>query len=52
MNSLSENIENLYSDGGFPHIKICYTENIDEDKKRREFSSKNVMSIQNIYMLV
>ena len=37
----------LFADGGFPHIKICVTETI-EDKTKKEFSSKNIMSIQNI----
>ena len=48
MNSFTEITSNLYADGGFPHIRLCYVENIEEDKKSREFSSKNIMSIQNI----
>lgn len=41
------NNDNLYPDGGFPLIKLCTTDNIT-DKTKKEFSSKNIMSIQNI----
>ena len=45
--NLSNN-NDLYSDGGFPFIRLSIKENIEEDKKKREFGSKNIMSIQNI----
>ena len=47
MNQNTDNIEDLFADGGFPHIKLCVNETV-EDKTKKEFSSKNVMSIQNI----
>lgn len=47
---MDQNIDfngDLFADGGFPHIRICVTETT-EDKTKKEFSSKNIMSIQNI----
>ena len=41
--------EDIYSDGGFPFIKICIKDDvIAEEKTKREFNPKNVMSIQSI----
>ena len=46
----TENQEDIYSDGGFPQIKICMKDDaiVIEEKTKREFNSKNVMSIQSI----
>lgn len=41
--------EDIYSDGGFPFIKICIKDDVlMEEKTKREFNPKNVMSIQSI----
>ena len=42
--------EDIYSDGGFPFIKICLKDDVIviEEKAKREFNPKNVMSIQAI----
>lgn len=37
-----------YSDGGFPHIKLCAPVIVEQDKSTREYSSSKVMSIQQI----
>ncbi len=47
---LSEKSEtnDLYSDGGFPHIRLCIEKSIETEKARKEFNTKNIMSIKNI----
>jgi hypothetical protein len=47
MNTI-ENINDIYPDGGFPHIRLCYTPILEDEKKRKEYSAKNIMSIQSI----
>ena len=43
-------VEDIYANGGFPFIKICIKDDAMaiEEKTKREFNSKNVMSIQTI----